>query len=79
MPEVQHVETADLAWRTSHRGPQGDGLEVAVEVAPLPGGGMAVRDSRHREGPVLLYTRAEVTAFVLGAKDGDFDDLLEPA
>jgi hypothetical protein len=75
VPEPQHVETADLAWRTSRRDPQGD----CVEVAPLPDGGMAVRDSRHREGPVLLYTRAEVAAFVLGAKDGDFDDLLEIA
>jgi hypothetical protein len=25
---------------------------------------------------VLVYTRAEMTAFILGAKDGDFDDML---
>jgi len=76
VPEAQHVETADLAWRTSRRSSsKGNG----VEVAPLPDGGMAVRHSRHREGPVLVYTRAEMTAFVLGAKDGEFDDLLEPA
>lgn len=47
-----------------------------VEVAALPDGGVAVRNSRHRDGPVLVYTRAEMTAFLLGAKDGDFDDLL---
>ncbi|CAA9239832.1 MAG: hypothetical protein AVDCRST_MAG54-1443 [uncultured Actinomycetospora sp.] len=75
MPEVQHAETADLAWRKSRRSPKGN----CVEVAPLPDGGVAVRNSRHRDGPVLLYTRAEMTAFVLGAKDGEFDDLLEPA
>jgi hypothetical protein len=42
----------------------------------LPDGGVAVRNSRHRDGPVLVYTRAEMRAFLLGAKDGDFDDLL---
>jgi len=34
---------------------------------------VAVRNSRHPEGPALVYTRAEITAFVEGAKDGDFD------
>jgi hypothetical protein len=63
----------DVAWRTSRRGnPKGS----CVEVAPLADGGVAVRHSRHRAGPVLVYTRAEMTAFILGAKDGDFDDLL---
>jgi hypothetical protein len=75
VPEVQDAVTAGLAWRTSRRDAPGD----SVEIAPLPDGGAAVRHSRHREGPVLVYTRAEMTAFLLGAKDGDFDDLLEPA
>lgn len=44
-----------------------------VEVAQLPDGGVAVRNSRDPEGPALIYTRAEMTAFVAGAKDGDFD------
>jgi hypothetical protein len=34
-----------------------------------------VRNSRHPEGPALIYTRAEIEAFIGGAKDGDFDDL----
>ncbi|WP_433787151.1 DUF397 domain-containing protein [Actinomycetospora sp. CA-101289] len=79
VPEVPHVDTAGLTWReSSHRDPQSAGVE-GVEVAPLPDGGVAVRNSGHREGPVLVYTRAEMTAFVLGAKDGEFDDLLESA
>ena len=46
-----------------------------VEVADLPGGEIAVRNSRHPSGPALIYTRAEVAAFVTGAKNGEFDDL----
>jgi Domain of unknown function (DUF397) len=46
-----------------------------VEVAGLPDGGVAVRNSRHPSGPALVYTRAEITAFVTGAKRGEFDDL----
>lgn len=44
-----------------------------VEVAALPDGSVAMRNSRHPDGPALIYTRAEITAFVEGAKDGDFD------
>lgn len=44
-----------------------------VEVAALADGSVAVRNSRDPEGPALVYTRAEMTAFVEGAKDGDFD------
>jgi hypothetical protein len=48
-----------------------------VEVAELPdGSGVAVRNSRDPEGPALIYTPAEIAAFILGAKDGDFDDLI---
>lgn len=46
-----------------------------VEVAPLPGGQIAVRNSRHPLGPVLIYTRSELAAFLHGAKSGEFDHL----
>jgi hypothetical protein len=35
-----------------------------------------MRNSRFPDGPALVYTQDEITAFVLGAKDGEFDDLL---
>lgn len=76
MPEpadVRGVAVDEVKWRKSRRS---NAKGNCVEVAPLPDGGMAVRNSRHRDGPVLVYTRAEMTAFLLGAKDGDFDDLL---
>ena len=63
-----------LLWQKSRRSnPSGN----CVEVAELPGGaGVAVRNSRDPEGPALIYTSAEITAFILGAKDGDFDHLI---
>lgn len=45
-----------------------------VEVALLPDGGRAVRDSKNRRGPVLLFTHTEWSAFLHGAKGGEFDD-----
>jgi len=47
-----------------------------VEVAELPGGAIAVRNSRDPGGPALIYTPGEVTAFIQGVKDGQFDDLI---
>jgi hypothetical protein len=32
-----------------------------------------VRNSRFPSGPALVYTRAEIAAFLAGAKDGEFD------
>src|SRR5690349_16565774 len=61
-------ETAE--WRTSNRGDAS--ADNCVEVA-FADGGVAVRDSRHPEGPILLFTQAEWDAFVAGAKDGEFD------
>jgi len=53
-----------------YSGPQGGNC---VEVAQLPDGRVAVRNSRHPAGPNLVFTAAEWDAFVGGARDGDFD------
>lgn len=44
-----------------------------VEVANLTAGGVAVRNSRDPEGPVLRFTPDEWHAFLGGAQLGEFD------
>jgi hypothetical protein len=63
-----------VTWRKTVRSnPSGN----CVELARLPGSaGIAVRNSRDPEGPVLIYTLEEIAAFLDGARDGEFDSLL---
>ena len=64
-------ELEGVQWR--HAG----GAEGAgVEMAKLPDGQIAVRNSADPHGPALIYTRAEIEALIGGAQDGDFDALL---
>lgn len=46
-----------------------------LEIAELPGNKVGVRDSKDTapDCPVLLFTYAEWSAFVMGLKQGDFD------
>jgi hypothetical protein len=62
---------SSLAWRKSSHS-AGNGGEC-VEVATLPDGGRAVRDSKDPDGPVLRFTAAEWQAFLAGARAGEFD------
>jgi Domain of unknown function (DUF397) len=65
-------ELGPVEWRKSTvSNPNGN----CVELAALPEGSVAVRNSRQPEGPALVYTRAEVSAFLAGVRNGEFDDL----
>lgn len=63
-----------VQWR---KGSRSSGQGNCVETAKLPGGGTAVRNSRHPGGPALIFTDAEIRAFLDSVKQGDFDDLLQ--
>lgn len=76
MEEIRNGMSAELVpgaawWKSARSGAWGN----CVEVAALPAGEVAVRNSRDPFGPALIFTRAEMTAFLAGVKDGEFDSL----
>lgn len=67
------TELRGVVWQKSrHSNSQGS----CVEFARLPDGDVAMRNSRHPDGPALVYTPAEIAALLLGVKDGEFDHLI---
>jgi len=71
--ELYALDISGVEW---HCAPGTEEDEERVEIAYLPEGAVAMRSSLD-PGTVLRYTEAEWRAFVLGARDGEFD--LEPA
>ncbi len=70
-PKLDSLLSTNTGWHKSSRsGPYSDNC---VEVAFLPEGVVAVRDSKNPTGPALIYTQSEWDAFILGAKDGEFN------
>ncbi|RCG32026.1 DUF397 domain-containing protein [Sphaerisporangium album] len=57
-----------LAWRKSTFSTNG---ENCVEVAKLPDGGKAVRDSKVPTGPVLSFTPGGWEQFTAGVRRGE--------
>ena len=73
---MPRTDLSRAAWRTSsYSGANNGGGGECVEVAALPDGQIAVRDSKRPEGGVLSCTRAEMAAWINGVKNGEFDDL----
>ncbi|OSY42338.1 MULTISPECIES: DUF397 domain-containing protein [Pseudonocardia] len=78
MSQPHRTRAADLGpvvWRRPAG--TGDDTHDGVEFAVLDDGRVAVRNAADPDGPVLLYTPAEISAFVDGAKKGEFDDMLD--
>ena len=63
------IDLSNLRWFKSSASASG----ACVEVAHLPGGGVAGRDSKDRSQAPHIYTRREWEAFLTGAKNGEFD------
>ncbi|AZK98138.1 MULTISPECIES: DUF397 domain-containing protein [Streptomyces] len=70
---VRATALSSVTWtKSSHSNATGN----CVELAALPDGAVAIRNSRDPHGPALIYTRDEVAAFVAGARAGDFDAVI---
>jgi Domain of unknown function (DUF397) len=67
------AELGDVRWLKSQ---YSNATGECVELATLPGGEIAMRNSRFPAGPVLVYTQGEIKAFLAGAKDGEFDQVI---
>jgi Domain of unknown function (DUF397) len=63
---------ARLQWRTS----SACATQNCVQVAATEDAMIAVRNSSDPDGAMVLYSSAEWSAFLAGAKNGEFDNLI---
>ena len=70
---LTEAERAGLAWLKAQSSTHNGACVEMAEVA----GKIAIRDSKDPDGPVLVYTPAEVSAFLTGAKSGEFDHFIQ--
>jgi hypothetical protein len=71
---TMNAAPSGVIWRKSrHSNPSGN----CVEIAELPDGMVAIRNSRHPSGPALICAPAEFSAFLAAAREGEFDGLLD--
>ncbi|HLX47484.1 MAG TPA: DUF397 domain-containing protein [Streptosporangiaceae bacterium] len=65
-------DLAGVRWiKSSFSGHNGE----CVELAGLDDGHIALRNSNRPQDGVILFTRAEIAAWLQGAKHGEFDHL----
>ena len=62
----------DLAWRKSSFSGSGGNSTGCVEVAPLPDGGIAVRDTKDRSRAMHRHSAPAWRAFLTGVRAGEF-------
>jgi uncharacterized protein DUF397 len=60
-------------WEKPWSGPSGG---QCVELKKLADGSVAVRRSTDPQGPALVYSRQEMTAFINGVRDGLADHMI---
>jgi hypothetical protein len=73
MNDTRVAPPAALADATYRKSTRSTAAGNCVEVAALPGGHRAVRDSKNPTGPALIFTAAEWTTFTTSLRTGDFD------
>jgi hypothetical protein len=63
------MDLSGAKWFKSSRS-SGNGACVEIAIAE---DGVAMRDTKNREGGMLTFTHEEWAAFIGGTKDGEFD------
>jgi len=70
---LSEAERAALAWlKAQSSSHNGQCVEIASAADKI-----AIRDSKDPNGPILVYTSAEFRAFLSGARNGEFDSLVQ--
>ena len=67
---MNETDFAQLKWFKSSKSSANGQCTMC---ARLPSSGMAVKDSKHPGGPVLLFSAYEWRAFTKGVKLGEFE------
>jgi hypothetical protein len=62
---VNKEERDRLAW---HKSTRSNGQANCVEVAEIPSGDYAVRDSKNADGPILVFGSSTWTQFIEAVK-----------
>ncbi|MFC5723090.1 DUF397 domain-containing protein [Streptomyces gamaensis] len=70
MNGIESLRDHDLSGALWRKSSYSNGGEHCVEIADLPGGGVAVRDSKDPDRPDLRYTTDEWNAFRSGVING---------
>ena len=65
------VHADGVSWRKSSH----SGETACVEMAQLPDGSIAIRNSKHPNSGTSIFTRTEIAAFLRGVRGGEFDDM----
>ncbi|MFK0296641.1 DUF397 domain-containing protein [Streptomyces sp. NPDC090442] len=72
IPTPPAIDYASLTWiKATASSNQG----ACVELAAAPQGWVALRDSKCPDREPFLFNPAEMSAFLAGAKGGEFDHL----
>ncbi len=74
--QLRGERSEDIVQATWRKSSQSAYNGSCFEIARLPAGGVGVRDSKDKgSGPVLIFNQNEWSAFLSGAKAGEFDSL----
>ncbi|MYS86472.1 DUF397 domain-containing protein [Embleya scabrispora] len=68
--DLYAVDLSTVVWQAA----PGSTADDRIEVAAIPGGGMALRNPADPLGAVQRYDEREWAAFLAGVRDGEFDE-----